>query len=49
MGKYEKAVVLKDSEFKLLMGITKVTAKEMIVLLKEAYLANIAKEGGIPN
>jgi hypothetical protein len=32
-GKYEKAVSLKDSEFKLLMGVTKVTAKEMIRLL----------------
>lgn len=45
MGKYEKAVALKDSEFKLLMGITKVTAKEMIDLLKEAYLAKHHQRG----
>jgi hypothetical protein len=35
VGKYEKALELKDSEFKLLMGITKTTANDMIVLLKK--------------
>ena len=45
MGKYEKALELKDSEFKLLMGITKTTANDMIVLLKQAYLAKHRRRG----
>jgi len=35
--KYEKALKLKDSDFKMLIGVTKDTAKEMVLILKEAY------------
>jgi hypothetical protein len=33
VGKFEKVVALKDSVFKLLMGVTKAMAKEMVVVL----------------
>ena len=45
MGKYKKAFELKDSEFKLLMGVTKVTANGRVVLLKHAYLAKHCRRG----
>ena len=38
-SKYERALSLKDEEFKLLIGVTKETAREMIEELREAYQA----------
>lgn len=35
--KYEKALKLKDGDFKMLMGVSKDTAQEMIIILREAY------------
>ena len=36
-NKYEKALELKDNEFKMLMGVTKKTAVDMIKILQLAY------------
>ena len=44
-GKCEKVLKLKDSEFKLLMGIAEETANDMIGLLKQAYLAKHRRRG----
>jgi len=47
-NKYERALDLKDKEFKLLMGVTKETSKEMIQILQEAYDKKHAKGGRLP-
>jgi len=44
-NKYEKALELKDNEFKMLMGITKETAEEMVTILKEAYAEKHKRRG----
>ena len=44
-NKYERALKLKNSEFKMLMGVTKETAKEMIIILKEAYIQKHKNRG----
>ena len=44
-GENEKALELKDSEFKLLMGVTKTTANNMVVVLKQAYLVKHCRRG----
>jgi len=44
-SKYERALSLKDEEFKLLIGVTKETAREMIEVLDEAYKAKHKRRG----
>ena len=44
-SKYERALALKDEEFKLLIGVTKETASEMIGVLEKAYLAKHKRRG----
>ena len=44
-SKYERALSLKDEEFKLLIGVTKGTAREMIEVLEEAYQAKHKRRG----
>ena len=46
--KYEKAKKLKDKEFKLLMGVTKNTAEDMIEELQKAYDEKHKKRGRKP-
>ena len=43
--KYEKALKLKDNEFKLLIGVSKETAEAMIEELEKAYNAKHKKRG----
>ena len=44
-SKYQRALALKDEEFKLLIGVTKETASEMIKTLEEAYKAKHKRRG----
>ena len=44
-SKYTRALELKDEEFKLLIGVTKDTAREMILELEQAYQAKHKRRG----
>jgi len=44
-SKYNRALELKDEEFKLLIGVTKETASAMIAELEEAYRAKHRRRG----
>jgi len=44
-SKYERAMQLSDKQFKLLVGIKKQTAVEMVEILREAYAAKHKRRG----
>jgi predicted DNA-binding protein YlxM (UPF0122 family) len=44
-SKYKRALSLKDEEFKLLIGVTKDIAQEMISVLEQAYQEKHRKRG----
>jgi len=44
-SKYTRALELKDEAFKLLIGVTKDTAREMILELEQAYQAKHKRRG----
>ena len=44
-SRYNRALALKDNEFKLLIGVSKETAAAMIDVLKEAYSAKHKRRG----
>ena len=45
MTLYEKAVALKDEDFKRIIGVTKETFEAMIIILQEAYAKKHKKRG----
>ena len=44
-SKYERALGLKDEEFKLLIGVTKKTARKMLDVLEDSYRAKHKNRG----
>jgi len=44
-SKYNRALLLKDEEFKMLIGVTKETAEKMICVLEDAYQAKHKRRG----
>ena len=45
MNRYEKAMKLKDADFKQIIGVTKKTFNEMVEILQEAYAEKHKKRG----
>jgi hypothetical protein len=45
MSKYQRALELNENAFKLLVGVSKQTASEMIFILQEAYNAKHRRRG----
>ena len=45
MGKYQKAMGLKESELKMLVGVSKQTVSEMVAVLRDAYAAKHRRRG----